>query len=181
MLKEAAQFFLDYMVVHPENGRLIAGPSESPENKFLAPDGTRASYSMSPTCDSVLIHDLFTYCTNASQILEIDSAFRTKLEGAIAKLPPLQIGKHGHLMEWLEDYEDTIPNHRHMTHLIALYPSDRITVEKAPELAEAARATIKRRVNRDDWEDVARSRANLISFYARLQDANMAHESIRVL
>ena len=70
------------------------------------------------------------------------------------KLSPLKIGKHGQLQEWLEDYDETTPNHRHMTHLIAIYPASQITPRHTPELAKAARITIERRVNLPNWEDV---------------------------
>jgi len=88
------------------------------------------------------------------------------------------VGKHGQLQEWLEDFEEAVPNHRHMSHLIALYPSDQITPDQTPELAQAARVTIERRTNRPDWEDVEWSRGNLINFYARLGDAEEAHDSV---
>ncbi|HUW61622.1 MAG TPA: glycoside hydrolase family 95 protein [Candidatus Bathyarchaeia archaeon] len=178
VLKEAAEFFLDYMVEHPRYHYLVTGPSPSPENAFIAPDGSRASESMGPTCDTVLVRDLFSHCIEASHILGTDAEFTAKLEKALAKLPPLQIGKHGQLQEWLEDFEDAIPNHRHMSHLIALFPSDQIAPNTTPELAHAARVTIERRINRPDWEDVEWSRGNLINFYARLGDGEMAHDSV---
>ena len=181
VLKEAAEFFLDYMVTHPALDLLVTGPSVSPENAFFAPDGSRCTESMGPTCDSVLIRDLFTHCIEASRLLNRDPDFRASLEAALTKLPPLRVGKHGQVMEWLEDFDEAIPNHRHTSHLIALYPSDQITPEKTPDLAKAARVTIERRVNRPDWEDVEWSRGNLINFYARLHDSEMAHESVLTL
>jgi len=178
VLKEAAEFFLEYMVEHPGYHYLVTGPSPSPENAFFAPDGTRCSESMGPTCDSVLIRDLFSHCIEAAHILAMDAEFAAKLETALKKLPPLRVGKHGQLQEWLEDYEDAIPNHRHMCHLIALYPSDQVTPNGTPQLAQAARVTIERRTNRPDWEDVEWSRGNLINFYARLADGEKAHDSV---
>ncbi|MDQ1256180.1 MAG: alpha-L-fucosidase 2, partial [Candidatus Hydrogenedentes bacterium] len=178
VLKEAAEFYLEYMVEHPEYHYLVTGPSPSPENAFIAPDGSRCSESMGPTCDSVLIRDLFSHCIEASHILGTDAEFAADLDAALAKLPPLRVGKHGQLQEWLEDFEEAEPNHRHMSHLIALYPSDQITPGETPELAQAARVTIERRTNRPDWEDVEWSRGNLINFYARLGDGEKAHESV---
>jgi len=181
VLKEAAEFFLDYMVEHPRYGWLVTGPSPSPENRFFAPDGSRCSETMGPTCDIVLVRDLFSHCVQASRILNDDAAFREKLEAALAKLAPFQIGKYGQVQEWLEDFEEAMPNHRTTSHLIALYPSDQITIRRTPELAKAARVTLERRVNRPDWEDVEWSRANLINFYARLADGDTAYESVRIL
>jgi alpha-L-fucosidase 2 len=180
-LKEAAEFFLDYMVQNPDYGWLVTGPAVSPENAFYSPAGERCAESMGPTCDSVLVRDLFTCCVEASRILDVDPEFRKELQSALRKLPPLRVGKHDQLMEWLEDFDEAVPNHRHMTHLIALYPSDQITVDETPELAKAARVTIDRRVNRPDWEDVEWSRGNLINFHARLREGEMAHDSLLAL
>ena len=178
-LKEAAEFFLDYMAVDPKTGWLVTGPSTSPENAFVAPNGQGTfSESMGPTCDMVLVRDLFTSCIEASRTLAMDAEFRGKLEQALAKLPPLRVGKHGQLMEWLEDFDEAVPNHRHTTHLISLYPSAQITPQTTPELAQAARVTLQRRLSRPDWEDVEWSRANLINFYARLGDAEEAHKHV---
>jgi alpha-L-fucosidase 2 len=175
VLKEAAQFFLSYMVRHPKYGWLVTGPAVSPENEFLTPDGKGCSESMGPTCDRELVYDLFTSCIEASRTLGQDSEFREEVEAARSKLPPLRIGKHGQLQEWLEDFDEAIPNHRHTSHLIALYPSCQITPRTTPDLAKAARVTIERRISHPDWEDVEWSRANLINFFARLGDGEAAH------
>jgi len=175
VLREAAEFFLDYMVEHPKYGWLVTGPATSPENAFITPDGQRCSESMGPTCDRVLVHDLLTACIEAADILGIDAEFRTTLKAARAKLPPLQIGKHGQLQEWLEDYDEAVPNHRHTTHLIALHPSAQITPRRTPELAQAARVAVERRIGQENWEDVEWSRANLINYFARLEDGEQAH------
>lgn len=178
ILKEAAEFFLDYMVEHPKYGWLVTGPADSPENTFLTPDGKGCSESMGPTCDAVLVRDLFSSCRQASEVLGCDEDFRAKLTAAQAKLPPLRIGRHGQLMEWLEDFEEAAPNHRHTSHLIALYPSAQISPTATPDLAKAARTTIERRLSQRDWEDVEWSRGNLINFFARLGDAEQAHRHL---
>jgi alpha-L-fucosidase 2 len=159
----------------------VTGPASDPENSYLAPDGKTCSESMGPTCDAVIVRELFTDCIESSRILGIDDAFRGKLETARGKLPPLRIGRHGQLQEWMEDFEDAIPNHRHMTHLLALYPYEQITARKTPELARAARVSMERRSKRADWEDVEWSRGNLINFYARLLDGEAALDSVRIL
>jgi alpha-L-fucosidase 2 len=114
----------------------------------------------------------------ASAILQIDPEFRNRLAAARAKLPPLQIGKHGQLQEWLEDFDEAQPNHRHTSHLISLYPDDQISPFKTPALAKAARVTIERRVNHAGWEDTEWTRANFINYYARLLDGNAAHRHL---
>jgi alpha-L-fucosidase 2 len=175
VLKEAAEFFLDYMVEHPRHGWLVTGPAVSPENTFLTPDGGRCAESMGPACDSVLVRDLYDSCIKASSVLGIDAELREKIEAARSKLPPLMIGKYGQLQEWLEDHEEADPAHRHTSHLIALCPSAQITPGKTPQLAKAARVTLERRLSQENWEDVEWSRANLINFFARLEDAEAAH------
>jgi alpha-L-fucosidase 2 len=178
VLKEASEFYLSYMVEHPTHGWLVTGPSVSPENWFLTPEGAACSESMGPTCDRVLIHALFNACIKASEILDVDAEFRNRLGSARDKLAPFQIGKHGQLQEWLEDFAEAQPNHRHTSHLIALYPDDQISPLKTPALAEAARVTIERRINHPNWEDTEWSRANLINYFARLFDGNAAHHHL---
>jgi len=175
VLREAAEFFLEYMVEHPKYGWLVTGPAVSPENAFFTADGQRCSESMGPTCDRVLVYDLFTACIEATEILGIDGEFRATVRAARERLAPLQIGKHGQLQEWLEDFDEAVPNHRHTTHLIALHPSEQITLRGTPELARAARVAIERRTGQANWEDVEWSRANLINFYARLEEGDEAH------
>lgn len=175
VLRGAAEFFLDYMVPEPEHGWLVTGPSLSPENQFLSPDRRPCSVSMGPTCDRELIYALFASCIASSKILGVDGEFRGKLIAALDKLPPLQIGRHGQLQEWLHDFEEAEPNHRHTSHLIGLYPLDEITPDNTPDLAKAARVTLTRRLGQKNWEDVEWSRANLINFYARLRDADAAY------
>jgi alpha-L-fucosidase 2 len=125
-----------------------------------------------------MVHELFTRCIEASKVLGVDEGFRARLEEAQAKLPPLRIGKHGQLQEWLEDYPEAMPNHRHTSHLAALYPFDQITRRGTPELAKAARVTIDRRLSQPNWEDVEWSRANMINFFARLGDGERAYQCV---
>jgi alpha-L-fucosidase 2 len=133
---------------------------------------------MGPTVDRVLVHGLLKGCIEASTTLGVDEEFRATAKSALDRLPPLQIGKHGQLQEWLEDFEDAIPNHRHTSHLIALYPEDQISPVTTPALAEAARVTIERRVSQPNWEDSEWARANLVNYYARLLDGESAHKHI---
>lgn len=177
LLKSNVEFILDFLVEDPKTGYLIGGPSTSPENTFLH-NGHHMSISMGTTADRVLAYELFTYCIEASKILEKDTDFRAKIETARSKLSPLAIGKHGGLQEWYRDFDEASPNHRHTTHLLAVYPFNQVTLERTPELAEAARKTIELRLAAEGWEDVEWSRANMISLYARLLDAEKAYESV---
>lgn len=180
LLKGNAEFLLDYMVENPDNGYLMTGPSISPENWFKA-DGQDMVASMMPTCDRELAYEIFSSCIQATQILGIDKEFGDSLQTALKRLPPIQIRANGSIREWFEDYEEAHPNHRHTSHLLALYPFSQITLEKTPELAVAARKTIEARLAARNWEDTEWSRANMICFYARLKDAEKAYESIKTL
>jgi alpha-L-fucosidase 2 len=178
VFKEAAEFFLSYMVRHPAHGWLVTGPSVSPENTFLTPDGKACSESMGPTVDRVLVFALLSAYIEASKEIGIDREFCLRAKGALDQLPPLQIGKHGQLQEWLEDFDEAQPNHRHTSHLISLYPEHQISPSKTPALAQAARITIERRVSQPNWEDAEWSRANLVNYYARLLDGDAAHRHL---
>lgn len=138
ILKKNAIFFLDYMTTDPNTGYLVTGPTNSAENSFKF-NGWELALSMMPTCDRVLVHELYTSCIEASKILNTDTGFRDSLQQALAKFPPLKIGKNGEVQEWMEDFEQAHPNHRHASHLLALYPFAQISVAHTPELAQAAK------------------------------------------
>lgn len=174
VLKGAAVFFDSYLVEDPETGYLVSGPSVSPENKYFDAEGNIFSEGMGTVCDAVLIRDLFNSCIEASAILGIDEAFRNKLKGNVARLQPLEIGKYGQLQEWLEDYKEAVPEHRHTSHLISLFPSSQINPHDTPDLAKAADISLQRRFSQPNWEDVEWSRGNNINFYARLLKSDKA-------
>jgi alpha-L-fucosidase 2 len=179
VLRDAAIFFLSYMVEHPQKKWLVTGPSNSPENWFVAPDsGKPCSDSMGPTCDRVLVYALFSACIEGSAVLGVDEKLRMQMTAARNRLPPLQIGRYGQLQEWLEDFEEAEPNHRHTSHLIALYPENQISPRTTPKLAAAARVTLDRRMHQPNWEDTEWSRANLVNYYARLLDSEAAHRQL---
>ena len=133
-MKEAAQFFLDYLV-DDGKGHLVTGPSLSPENTYRTASGERAVLTMGPTMDTEILQQFFGRLIEASDILKIDPDFRAKVEAARAKLNPLKIGKWGQILEWPEDYDEAEPGHRHISQLFALFPGDLITPHKTPELA----------------------------------------------
>ncbi|MCD8387075.1 MAG: glycoside hydrolase family 95 protein [Bacteroidales bacterium] len=181
LLKGNAEFLLDFLVEEPGTGYLLTGPSISPENAFALPDGKHISASMMPTVDNVLVREIFDECIQASQILGIDQEFADSLQYAIAKLPPYQIGQDGGLQEWLHDYDQPNPNHRHTSHLLAAFPFSQITIDKTPDLALACKRTIDLRLACPDWEDTEWSRSNMAAFYARLGMGEEAEASMHDL
>ena len=181
LLKGNAQFILDFLAKDPKSGYLMTGPSISPENWFRTAGGEEMVASMMPACDRELAYEILSNCVRASEILDTDREFADSLRTAIAQLPPIQLRANGAIREWFEDFEEAHPNHRHTSHLLALYPFSQITLEKTPELAEAARKTIENRLSAENWEDTEWSRANMICMYARLKDAQEACKSVQLL
>jgi len=178
-MKDAAEFLLDFLVEDPR-GRLVSGPSASPENAYRTAIGQVGGLCMGPAMDTQIIRELFTALIRASEVLGEDAAFRERLAAALPRLPQHQIGKHGQLMEWSEDYDEPEPGHRHISHLFALHPGSQITVRGTPELAKAARVSLERRLahggGHTGW-----SRAWIINFWARLEDGEKAHENLKAL
>ena len=181
LLKGNAQFILDFLAKDPKSGYLMTGPSISPENWFRTAGGEEMVASMMPACDRELAYEILSNCVQASEILNTDREFADSLRTAIVQLPPIQLRANGAIREWFEDFEEAHPNHRHTSHLLALYPFSQITLEKTPELAEAARKTIENRLSAENWEDTEWSRANMICMYARLKDAQEAYKSVQLL
>ena len=181
VMKESAEFFLDYLVDDPRSpGRLVSGPSVSPENRYRLPNGQVGLLSMGPSMDHQIITGLFTQVIRASEILGIDAEFRNKVAATRKRIPAPTIGKHGQIQEWSDDYDEPDPGHRHISQLFALHPGNQITVHGTPQLAQAARATIERRLanggGHTGW-----SRAWIINFWARLQDGEQAHANYLAL
>ena len=179
MMKEAAEFLLSYLV-YDGHGHLVTGPSLSPENRYQAMDGQIAKLCMGPMMDLEITRALFNRVIEASQLLNIDADFRQRLITDRDRLPPLKIGKHGQLQEWLEDYDEPDPGHRHVSHLFALHPGNQITLRGTPELARAARVSLDRRLQAGSGH-TGWSRAWIINFWARLGEGDLAHENILAL
>jgi alpha-L-fucosidase 2 len=179
VLKEAAEFFLDYLVEDPQ-GRLVTGPSVSPENRYRLPNGNVGILCMGPSMDTQIVNGLFSHTIEAARILGLDPALRQQIAAAQKRLPPPRVGRYGQIQEWAEDYEEPDPGHRHISQLFALHPGDQITVRGTPALARAARATIERRLahggGHTGW-----SRAWIINFWARLEDGERAYENYQAL
>jgi alpha-L-fucosidase 2 len=178
-MREAAEFFLDYLV-EDSKGRLVSGPSVSPENRYRLPNGQVGILTMGPSMDHQIIGALFSQVIEASTILGVDAPLRGQFDAARKRLPPPSIGKHGQIMEWSEDYDEPEPGHRHISQLFALHPGDQITVRGTPELARAARTTLERRLahggGHTGW-----SRAWIMNFWARLEDGERAYENYQAL
>lgn len=177
LLKSNAEFLFDFLVEDPNSGYLMTGPSISPENSFLF-NGHGLAASMMPTCDRVLVYEIFQYCIQASEILQVDKEFASSLKSTVEKLPPFQLRANGALREWYEDFDEAQPNHRHTTHLLAFYPYSQISQTNNSEFVGAVRKTIEDRLSAENWEDTEWSRANMISLYARLKDSSKAYESV---
>lgn len=181
LLKETAQFFVDYMVEDPKTGYLLSGPSISPENGFRGADGRGYSLSMMPTIDRAVIYDIYNACIQSAKILGIDDDFSRRLQRDIKKLPPLRLLDNGELAEWYLDVVRDDPSHRHASHLLALYPFGQISPLKTPGLAEGCRLFLENQTSHANWEDTEWTRGNNINFYARLLDGEKAYESLKGL
>ena len=181
LLKETAEFFMDYLIEDPYTGYLLSGPSISPENSFRGDDGHGYSLSMMPTLDRATIYEIYHACIESCKILDIDTDFRTRLEKDICKLPPYRVRQSGELAEWLLDVGRDDPSHRHASHLHSLYPYGHISPEKTPELARGCENFLKKQTSHPNWEDTEWTRSNNICFFARLHNGEKAYESIQGL
>ncbi|WP_420150849.1 glycosyl hydrolase family 95 catalytic domain-containing protein [Spirosoma sp.] len=170
LLQSASEFYLNWLVKHPATNQYVSGPAVSPENTFIAPDGSKSQISMGPAHDHQVIYNLFTNTLAAAHELGITNPTLTKIEAIRAQLPPPTIGTDGRLMEWLQEFKETESTHRHVSHLFALYPGDQITYHKTPVLGQAARQSLEARGDGGNgW-----SLAWKISFWARLHDGDRA-------
>ncbi|MES2391707.1 MAG: glycoside hydrolase N-terminal domain-containing protein, partial [Acidobacteriota bacterium] len=179
VLRDCARFLLDYLVPSPD-GYLMSGPSLSPENRYRLPDGAAVSLCMSPTMDVEITHAIFNRIEWATKLLNLDHDLAQRTSAAAAKLPPFKISKTGGLQEWFYDYEETELGHRHISHLFALYPDHQITLDKTPELAAAARATLDRRLANGSGS-TGWSRAWIANCFARLRDGDKCHHNLMEL
>ena len=179
-MKEAAEFVLSVLVDAPTGtpfpGRLVTNPSTSPENQYLL-DGKPHNLTYAPTMDIELIRELFEHCQHAAEILRTDAAFRSELRKTESRLPPLQIGKRGELQEWIVDYPESEPAHRHVSHLYSLYPGHDIDLRDTPEFAAAAKKSLELRGDGGTgWSTVWRA-----ALWARLQNPDRAYNNLKIL
>jgi alpha-L-fucosidase 2 len=179
VLKDAALFFVDFLVKNPKTGLLVSGPSMSPENKFLH-NGQRVAVCMGPAMDHEIIRELFSNTIKASAILNVDKNFADTLKTMLANLTPSQIGSDGRILEWSEEFDEVNPGHRHMSHLYALFPGEEFTNPNNPKWMTAARKSLEERL-RNGGGHTGWSRAWIINFFARLKDGEKAYENIQAL
>ena len=173
VLKGAADFLLDYMQVHPQYGWLMTVPTVSPEH---GPQGKGTTVTAGSTMDNQIVFDVLTQALQASEILgKSDKAYENRLRKALNQLPPMQIGRHGQLQEWLIDADNPRDEHRHISHLYGLYPSNQISPYTHPELFTASANTLRQRGDMaTGW-----SLGWKINFWARMLDGNHAYKIIK--
>ncbi|WP_243403229.1 glycoside hydrolase family 95 protein [Sphingobacterium haloxyli] len=178
VLKKAAVFYHATLVKEPKNGWWVTAPSVSPENAFKMPNGKVASVAMGPTIDNQIVRELYEAVIEANDILQLKDPFVVDLERQLRDVPPpVVVSNSGRVMEWLEDYAEVEPQHRHVSHLYGLYPAHFISPVSTPEWAEAAKKTLLARGD----EGTGWSRAWKILFWARLHDGDRALEILRQL
>ena len=180
LMKDACLFYLDWLADNGK-GQLVTPVSTSPENSFLYTDAAgkkaRSSVSAGGTMDMGIIRDLFGNTLRAAEILDTDAEFRATLKSTLGKMLPFQVGARGQLQEWQEDFAESDPHHRHVSHLFALYPSGQITLRGTPQLAAAAKTTLELRGDGGTgW-----SKAWKINFWARLEDGDHAEKMLQEL
>ncbi len=178
VMREAALFFLDFMIEH--DGYLVTCPSVSPENTFILPSGERGCNSAGVTMDNQILRDLFTQCIEAAEILGVEDELNEKIKYQLSHLRPTRIASNGTLMEWDKEYEEAEPGHRHISHLFGLYPSSQITLEDTPELAAAAEKTLERRLSMGGGH-TGWSCAWIINLYARLRKSDKVYDTLKKL
>ncbi|TWT80736.1 hypothetical protein CA13_21820 [Planctomycetes bacterium CA13] len=176
ILKGAVEFFLDTLVEN-EDGFLITSPSISPEHSHgggtkdgLSVGRSGVSLCAGPTIDMQLLRDLFSSCIAASEILDLDQEFRSKVQQIRSRLQPMKIGRHGQLQEWMVDWDNPEDQHSHVSHLYGLYPSSQINRRDTPELFKAAQTSLIQRGDTGGWPGAWR-----VCLWARLGDGNRAH------
>ena len=171
IMKGAADFFLDFLVQHPDSGYLVVVPSVSPEHGGV---GRKSNLCAGCTMDNQIVFDVMNNVLQAARILGRDEAYQETLQKTMAQLPPMKVGQYGQLQEWLEDIDDPNDQHRHISHLYGLYPSNQISATRTPELFAAARKTLEQRGDQaTGW-----SLGWKTNFWARMQDGNHAFKII---
>nr|WP_246079706.1 glycoside hydrolase family 95 protein [Paenibacillus piri] len=178
-MKEAVEFFLDFLVEGPD-GYLVTCPSVSPENTYVLPNGETGQLCYGASMDNQILHALFRAVLEAGESLGMDENFLSRLRSVHARLPQIKVGQFGQIQEWLKDYEEKEPGHRHISHLFALHPGNQITVKRTPHWAEAAKVTLERRLanggGHTGW-----SRAWIINMWARLEEGEKAYDNVLAL
>lgn len=178
-LYQPVLFFRDFLIVN-ESGYLVTSPSVSPENTYILPSGKRGTVCESPTMDTEILYELIKAFLSACNVLNKEDTFIKDANKILANLKRPGIGKHGQLMEWLEDYEEAEPGHRHISHLFGVYPGNMITREETPDLYHAAYVSLDRRLTNGGGH-TGWSRAWIVGLWARFGEGEYAYENILAL
>ncbi len=177
VLKECSLFFVDWLVKNPKTGKLVSGPSTSPENEFYTSDGEPACLDMGCSMDQEIIWECFNHTLKATQLLNVSEAWIDEVKSAFENLSLPEIAMDGRLKEWSEEYKEVEPGHRHTSHLYGLHPSHQYNHEDTPEYIEAIEKTIAARLSAGSghtgWSSVWIS-----LFYSRLKDGDNSYESL---
>ena len=177
VLKGAADFYMDVLVPHPRYGWMVLAPSMSPEH---GPDGERgnvASIVAGCTMDNQIVFDALSDALLAARALGKPQAYQDSLEDMLNRLPPMQVGHHNQLQEWLEDVDNPADKHRHISHAYGLYPSNQISPYATPLLFQAVKNTMLQRGD----EATGWSIGWKINLWARLLDGNHAFKMVNTL
>ncbi len=172
VIREASLFYLDFLVEEPRHRWLVVCPSVSPKNAPQVHPGT--SIAAGTTMDNQLVFDLFSGTVRAARILDVDQGLVTKIEEALDRLPPMQIGRWGQLQEWMQDWDSKDDHHRHVSHLYGLYPSNQISPYRTTALFSAAKTSLEARGD----ESTGWSMGWKVNLWARLLDGDHAYELI---
>ncbi|WP_051638678.1 glycoside hydrolase family 95 protein [Butyrivibrio sp. NC2002] len=179
VLDECLSFFEDFLIENDE-GLLVTSPSVSPENVYIMKNGTRGCLCEGATMDIEILTELLNGYIGACEVLGKDDKEIERAKKILKRLPEIRIGKHGQIKEWMEDYDEQEPGHRHISHLYGVYPGSSINYEKTPRLMEAARVTLERRLanggGHTGW-----SRAWIIGLWAHFLEGKKVYENLKAL
>jgi len=172
VIKGAALFFIDFLTEEPQNKWLVVSPAVSPENEPVGHNGS--TMSAGTTMDNQLVFDIFSITVKTAELLKTDKEFVVRLKEKLKRLPPMQIGQWGQLQEWMYDWDNPKDNHRHVSHLYGLFPSNQISPYRNPDLFSAAKTTLLARGD----ESTGWSMGWKVNFWARLLDGDHAYKLI---
>ncbi|WP_051200868.1 glycoside hydrolase family 95 protein [Butyrivibrio sp. XPD2002] len=179
IMSECVDFFEDFLIEN-ELGELVTSPSVSPENVYIMEDGTRGCLCEGATMDIEILMELLNGYIDACEVLGVNDKAVGKVRKILERLPKIKIGKYGQIQEWMEDYDELEPGHRHISHLYGVYPGSSISYEKTPELMDAARVTLERRLanggGHTGW-----SRAWIIGLWAHFLEGEKVYENLEAL
>lgn len=179
--EQIAQFYSDWLMTDPRDGKLVSAPSTSPENQFINEKGIKAASTLGAAMDQQLIADIFSIYLQTAKILEQNSPLQAIIQSQLQALRPgVVLGQDGRILEWDRPYQEPEKAHRHMSHLYAFHPGNAITLSQTPDYFEAVKKTLQYRLDHGG-AGTGWSRAWLINFSARLMDGEMTHSHIQKL